>query len=371
MKIALITIHNVTNYGAILQAYATKEVLSKFGEVKIINYQKKHLSSHMDLVRFEMSVHGMKRLVHDLLNFFARRKLISKFKNFIQSSFDLTSKIHDNQDFNDELGDFDLYVCGSDQIWNPSIVSSSMDLDPIYFLSFAPKGAAKISYASSIGHHYFNDAEEEVVQKLLKDFRHISIREEDGKQKLLKIFPRMEIDVVLDPTLLLSKTEWLHKFGILESINPHEKYILVYSVPRTELIRKAINYFSKKLGYKVYSIDKMLLPLTKVDKHINDADPIDFIKLFSNASFVITDSFHGLCFAINFEIPFVAVSSNKVGNRQENLLALLGINEEDALARSETDFDKIPLNLEFNSIRKKLEFYREKSMNYLENSVTD
>ncbi|MEH6704702.1 MAG: polysaccharide pyruvyl transferase family protein [Galbibacter orientalis] len=369
MKIALITIHNVTNYGAILQAYATNEVLSSYGEVTVINYQKKHLSSHMDLVRFEMSIRGLKWVIHDTLNIFARYKMISRFKSFIKATLSLSKLIEDNDNFNDVTFNYDVFVSGSDQIWNPSIVSESKSIDPVYFLSFAPLGSKKISYASSIGHHSFTKIEKIEVMKLLKDFSHISVREKDGRQKLAEILPEREIEVVLDPTLLLSKNDWLHKLKLNNLEVPKEKYILVYSVPRTELIRKAVDYFSKKLNYKVISIDKMLMPLTKVDNHVNNAGPREFIQLYANASFVISDSFHGLCYAINFEKPFVAVSSNKVGNRQENLLALLQIKEKDVLVRSEDDFKNISSEMDFTNVRKKLQHYREKSMDYLKIAI--
>lgn len=371
MKIAIITIHYVTNFGAILQAYATKEIFSKYGEVKIINYQKRYLNRHIDLIRFEPSLRGIKWLLHDLLNFSSRYKMVSKFKSFIDSSLNLTSRIQEHDNFGTEFSEFDIYVCGSDQIWNPGIISSTSVLDPVYFLSFAPKGSKKISYASSIGHHHFTEEEKMDVKKMLSDFSHISIRENDGKKKLLEIFPNKNVEVVLDPTLLLTKEEWLQCTRIPQNDESRERYILVYSVPRTKLIKKAVAYFSKKLNYKIVSIDKMLFPLTKVDVHVNNAGPREFLELFANASFVISDSFHGLCFALNFEVPFVAVSSNKVGNRQENLLALMEVDEGKVLARNENDFDKIQLDLNFDGIRNKLQHYRQNSISYIKNSVNN
>lgn len=369
MKIALITIHNVTNYGAILQAFATNEILSRYGKVEMIDYQKNHLSNHMDLIRFNLSFRGFKMLVHDVLNLRSRYKMVSRFKRFIEDNMILTKNFSSEQLTMGKASGFDLYVCGSDQIWNPEIVSADKTLDPIFFLSFAPKGVTKISYASSTGHHIFNEEEKQEVKKLLHDFKNISIREKDGQDQLLKIFPDREINLVLDPTLLLSKKEWLMKFNIAE--NQHgEDYILVYSVPRTSLIKKAISFFAEKLNLKVVSIDKMLLPITNGVDHINHAGPIEFLQLYANASFVISDSFHGLCYALNFEKPFVAVSSNKVGNRQENLLALLGI--DDRLVKDEADFLEISVDLDYNKgISEKLNLLREKSLEYIDSSISE
>ena len=83
MKIALITIHNANNYGAVLQSYATKKILSDYGEVSIIDYDNKHLGHHLDLVRFSVSIHGVKMLIHDILRLSSRIKAVNKFKSFI------------------------------------------------------------------------------------------------------------------------------------------------------------------------------------------------------------------------------------------------------------------------------------------------
>ena len=257
MKIALVTIHNVTNYGAILQAYATKIALSKYGEVNVIDYQNQYLNKNMHKVRFEASVHGVKMLVHDLLNLSWRTRLLSRFKNFADTNLNLTTTLGDKDLLEGKLSKFDVYVCGSDQIWNPVVVSPIDKIDPIFFLSFAPVDAKKFSYASSIGHHHFTQVEKKQVKSLLDKFKMVSVRESDGKKKLEEIIPDKEIFHVVDPTLILSKKEWYSLFNVQQN---NEKYILVYSVPRTDLIKKAIGYFSQKMGLKIVAIDRMFFP---------------------------------------------------------------------------------------------------------------
>ena len=213
MKIALITIHNANNYGAVLQAYATKKVLSQYGEVSTIDYDNRFLAHHLDLIRFAPSVHGMKMLIHDLLRLPSRVRAVKRFRTFVNENMNLSKKLSADELIKGKAGEFEVYVCGSDQIWNPSIVNPDNRIDPIFFLSFAPKEAKKISYASSIGHHHFNDEEKEEVRNLLEDFTTISTRESDGVVKLQEILPDREINHVLDPTLLLSKEEWLKKIN--------------------------------------------------------------------------------------------------------------------------------------------------------------
>lgn len=367
MKIALITIHNANNYGAVLQAYATKKILSQHGEVSTINYNNRFLNHHLDIFRFDISVHGIKMLIHDILRLPYRIKAIGRFKNFIKSNMNLTQKLTADELLQGRAGKFDIYLCGSDQIWNPEIVSADKTIDPIFFLSFANQGAKKLSYASSTGHHSYTGEEKKELAKLLEDFTLITTRESDGVQKLQEILPTRDIHHVLDPTLLLSQDEWLEVLDIKPQ-EPKEQYILVYSVPRTELIRKAIDYCTDKLNMKVVAIDQMLFPLSKkINTHIKDAGPKEFIELYANASFVITDSFHGTCFAVNFGKPFVSVSAGKRANRIISLLSLLHINER--LVHSEDEFGGVDYKIDSDKILKKLNSARKKSLDLLKYSI--
>ncbi|WP_437371610.1 polysaccharide pyruvyl transferase family protein [Maribacter litoralis] len=363
MKIALITIHRVTNYGAILQAFATKTVLSKYGDVTTIDYKNRFLTRHMDYVRFEPSFHGLKMIVHDILNFKSRFKLIRKFEKFLFSNMNL-SKVMDKTDLESGKADgFDIYVCGSDQIWNPLIISRNKSIDPIFFLSFVDKSKIKFSYASSIGNHEYNDEQNKIVSELLLSFNSISTREKNGVKKLNNLVDDKEIYHVLDPTLLFNKQEWMNSFAIKKSNNT-EKYILVYSVPRTELLKKAIKFYRDILGYKVVSVDKVMLSLPFVDTHIKDAGPIQFIEIFSKASFVITDSFHGTCFALNFQIPFACIYIENKTNRQESLLGQLKVS--DRIIYKEEDFSNLTLNQDFSQIEIELSKLRKASLDYID-----
>lgn len=366
MKIALITIHRVNNYGAVLQAYATKIALSKYGEVSTIDYNNRHLSQHLDLVRFAPSIHGFKMFAHDILRLRNRTKMLKSFRDFITSNMNLTKPYSAQELIDGKASGYDLYVSGSDQIWNPIIVSPNTTIDPIFFLSFVEKNVNKIAYASSIGNYNFNDSEKIVVNDLLSSYNYISTRESGGKKKLEEIIPKKEIYHVVDPTLLLSRKEWLNVFNLKEK-EPKEKYILVYSVPRTELLKNAVKYYSEKLNLKVIVIDSMLIPVTRIGEHIKDAGPKEFIELYSNASFVISDSFHGTCFATIFAKPFASVVSKVRSSRVVSLLNLLDLN--DRLIYDESDFSNLKLDIDVNKLEKNLTKIRLESLQYLDTSI--
>jgi len=367
MKIALITINRSANYGAVLQAYATQKVLSQYGDVKIIDYHNKHLAHHLDLIRFSPDVHGILKFLHDMLRFPFRWIAVSRFRKFFDQYLKLTRRYTEDQLYRGEAGVFDVYVCGSDQIWNPDIVTENARIDPIFFLDFAPKDSEKISYASSIGHHHFSPSEQIEVKKYLENFSMVSTREADGLEKLKGLYRSGHIHHVLDPTMLLSKKDWKEHFDLHENLS-NEKYILVYSVPRTELIREVINYVSKITGYRIVTIDQMLFPVGKTDKHIRTAGPVEFVDAFLNATFVITDSFHGTCFAVNFEKPFLSISAGKRSTRIRSLLAQLDLSSR--LISSSHDLTEALIELDYEKPSVELNKNRQRCLNLLEKAFS-
>lgn len=366
MKIALITIQHSDNYGAVLQAFATKTILSKFGEVKTIYYDNKFVTQHLDVIRFKPTTHGLKMFAHDLLRIVPRKRMVKKFEAFIELNMNLTTKITAKNLLSGKLDKFDAYICGSDQIWCPACINEDKDIDPIYFLEFAPQKSKKISYASSMGAIELSDSKLNQVKSLLSDFHAVSVRENDAKTLLTTLLEK-PVNQVLDPTFLLSKQEWFKAINVTEEPKSDEQYILVYTAPRMPLIKNAITFFSKKLGLKVVAIDKMLLPLGKLDKHIKDAGPCDFIQLFANASFVITDSYHGVCFSINFGKPFAAIAPGNRVNRIESLLSLLNIDMR--IVNNEEEFKNIPIDIDDEKIQLQLSAARAESIKFLTKSL--
>lgn len=363
MKILLVTIHNAVNYGAVLQTFAMKKILENYGEVEVLNYDNKHISIDFQLIRVKLSIHGFLGLMKDIFRIIPRKKVLTKFNDFLNKNFKLTELVDKNTI--NKIKKFDIYVAGSDQIWNPKCVSENSTLDSIYFLSFAPANSNKTSYASSFGSYIFNTSEEENIKDLLKDFHTISVREIGSKNYLENILNR-EISHVLDPTLLLNKEQWINSFGLKEK-KEKEKYILIYSVPKTKLIEKVAKYIKEKLNLKIIAIDQGLTTVATVDKQIRDAGPIEYLDLFLNAEFIITDSFHGTCFSLNFNKNFISVAPGIHSNRIESLLTLVGLKSQ--LVTNENDLHNISNNLFYDKINMKIDKIRENSINYLDNMI--
>lgn len=359
MKIGLITIHRANNYGAFLQAFATQESLKKFGDVEIIDYKNDKLESSFDLIRVNsLSLKGLLGSIKDILRILPRYRVINKFKLDINNKYNLSKRL-DNADLHSYAKDnYNVLVSGSDQIWNPVCVSETDLLNPVYLLNFGDDNTKRISYASSMGAFEVDEKNSPLLIESLKKYKYISVREEERKVEIEKYINKPVVHV-LDPTLLLNSSEWLSQFPEKSKrVNNliKKKYILFYSVPKVKETRNVLDYFSKLTGYEIISIDQDIYPFYKADTKIRDASISEFLHLFNNAKYIITDSFHGVCFSLIFRKNFYAVSPGKLSNRITSLLSVIGlsdrlINGVDVLKENEIN----NINYNLNGIENKIE----------------
>jgi len=244
MKIALVTIHKANNYGALLQAYALQEVLKSFGEVDLVDYDNEYLSVTLNPVRFVWTFHGLLGMGKDLCRLFPRYRLVNKFKKFMSERFAMTPAYKQPELLANKLAGYDCYVVGSDQVWNPACVSLKALLDPVYFLEFAPEGARKISYASSVGGYVYSDQEEVEVKKYLHSFSAVSVREKNTQQYLTNLGIK-EVEHVLDPTLLLDMGQWE---ALIKKEPLHGTLYIVIFRPQVALGSSCCRLFFQKTG---------------------------------------------------------------------------------------------------------------------------
>ncbi|HUE91179.1 polysaccharide pyruvyl transferase family protein [Pseudomonas sp.] len=340
-KIALVTIHNAGNYGASLQAFASQEVLSRFGAVEIIDYRSDYLSINTKLFRFSFKFRAMLRVGKDVFRFFNRRRILGKFNDFTRSKLCLSAPYTTKELYSATL-DYDYYVSGSDQIWNPTIVSEVDALDPIFLLDFVESGR-KVSYASSAGSYVFTAEKANLISAYLSTYHAISVREKTLSDRLESLLG-FDVPSVLDPTLMLTKHEWLRamSLGQAQKKNP---FILVYALKPDRLFCDVVGYISAKLGLEVITIDQSPFLKFKSDQHIKDAGPEQYINYFATADFVVTNSFHGTVFSTNFNIPFVSVKPIHGQNRITDFLKLVGLSER--FIQDIRDVEKISLDVSF------------------------
>lgn len=335
MKIKTITCHDVYNAGAGLQAYALSTYLSNLGhDVEIIDYKPDYLSKHYSFTRIDnrynkpiiRELYLLAKFPHRLKAYFSKRK--KNYDNFKKNYLKVTSKQYiSNDDLKNSLPQADIYIAGSDQIWNPNFPNGK---DPAFYLNFVPDDKIKASYAASFSIDRIPDELKETIKNHIHRLDYVSVREKSG----LNILNSMDITdtyLVLDPVFLLSKSHWE---SITDSTVSKDKYVLVYDFDKSDVVKNVAEKIAKNKGIKIYSI----FDNTYADKTFQYGGPLDFISLIKNAEYIVSNSFHATAFSIIFEKQlFVINRKENLNSRMYDLTKSLGI--ENRLITDENDID--------------------------------
>lgn len=376
-KTGIITILNVNNYGAELQAFALHHKLKLMGyDNEIINYlyykNPEYKSEKLSQPLIKTSIkNSLKDLVLKWLDKYSAfkypeiaKKRKQRFDDFHKNNT-ATSPVYKSYSelYNAKLN-YDNYIVGSDQVWNPN---NGTNMAP-YYLTFAPENANKVSYASSFGIANVNQTYYPQYKKWINNLSHISTRESDGVD-IIKNITGKDATHVVDPTLLLSKNEWENLMVPYEAKEP---YILFFIFKKNTYAEELAYKIQKKTGYKIIRVCKNEMPLESDDKILNirDFGPLEFLGLYSGASIVLTTSFHGSIFSLIFEKPFYTITpaSKNNNSRQESLMAV--VNLKDRLLREGDDVDLDQVNdINFEDVKKKLDKQIGISIEFLKNAL--
>lgn len=317
MKVGMITFHNGSNYGASLQTYALQETLRElYQEVCIINYKNPFIMQGLNRIRLGKSLRYIYFTISDVINYKSNGIKIKRFYNFFEKYYNLTKLMDKHQLINTDLN-CDLYVSGSDQIWNPLLNDI---VDESYFCQFSGV-KNRIAYASSIGNYKFTNKEwNAAIQEYLKSYNKISVRENaDLIHQHVGLLP----ETVIDPTLLLTIDDWKNKFKLTSRA---EEYVLVYAMGNSKKILAFAKRVAQEKGCKIKYIGNELRSDRNVI-YIKEAGPIEFVDLFYNALYVVTNSFHGTAFSVNFRKQFASIYNEKSPQRAEQFLDNVGLNK--------------------------------------------
>ena len=362
------------NYGSILQAFALQKYLENDlnQEYVIINQYSKKMASASNLVK-KLKEYGLKTTFKRLVGRFGLPKLRKRVQNlqeFVDANLYTTDMVYSEENIADANKEFDGFICGSDQIWNPANTS----LDSMYWLKFVNKGKLKISYAPSIG---IEDAEMETRVKIkenLIDFDALSSREESGTRLINDILQNEVCTTVADPTFLVEKKVWE---GISNYRIYKNKYIFAYILRGTKKDREAIERFSKSKNIPIVTIPFLdgehMVPydLKFGDIKLWEASPTDFISAIRNAEYVFTDSFHCMVFSCFFHKAFYVLP--KKGKLQ--MSRILGL--QDLLSTGNRvissgfnvdEIDKMP-NIDWEKVEMRIKQYRNSSRIYLRDAI--
>ena len=325
MQIKIITCHDVYNHGASLQAYALQTYLSSLGhDVEIIDYKPDYLSGHYSLSavfnpKFDKPVVKQLYLLAKLSGRLVALKRKKIFDEFTFHYLNLTpNRYHNNEELKANPPKADVYIAGSDQIWNTLFKNGR---DAAFYLDFAPKAARRITYAASFATQDVVDEYKPFVSKMLQGLDKISLREKISLP-LLASLGRADSVAVCDPVFLLSQQQWNDLLP--KSEEKHEPYLLVYDSDGSERLKEAAIKIAKQRNLKIYNISACLL--SYADKDYWCSGPLDFVRLIRDAKFVISNSFHATVFSLIFHREFCVVNrSEAINERMYSLLEQYGL----------------------------------------------
>ena len=298
MKICTITCQNADNHGARLQCYALVKHLQKQGHtVEVIDYRPDYMR---DPELWYWPGFSLKQWAKLFLQFSYRRRNVLRHQSFDEFSkkyIPLTRIYHNIEELREDPPKADMYMAGSDQIWNTTFRNGT---DPGYYLDFGSKDVRRESFAASFATTEIVPSAREFVKENLKRFDKITVREQSG----LKILEDLGYHGTLqdDPVFMLSAEEWDE---IADGTGEGEKYVLVYDFYADKKIKKEAQLIAAEKKCKVYAIGPMDLPYA--DKNFVCSSPETFVALIKNATYVVSNSFHGTVFAMIYHVPFKVV----------------------------------------------------------------
>ena len=360
-KVGIMTFHWASNHGAILQAYALQTYLTKklSCDVKIINYcPRNHEKKFMNCIKIlhpSITIRNIKELIKE-------KKLI----DFRNEYLFLTKRYYSQNELINENFDFDVLICGSDQIWNPYFTSFGEGCPTYaYYLNFGKENCSRIAYSVSFGCENYPKHVMSLTKKYKENFDYLSVREDSGIN-ILNEEGFVNVVKTSDPTLLIDREDY-------EKLIPYDLF------SKKENNAKVICYVLRKQNKKTQKIINQLintLSCNKMIKSIENTSMSDWLSSIRNAEFFITNSFHGVMMSLIFHTDFFVVleSGNRAGmnDRLITILDIVGLTNRIIDSR---DSKKIvesikKTDIDWDYVDKKLSDFSFSSKKFLNNAIT-
>lgn len=379
MRVGIVTIyHRNYNHGGLLQAFALQQVIEQMGYYcEVLTFDSPMLSR----LRQRLT-HYTPRQVYNVFSSKIKNRFLSSsekreimrsrkqaFEDF-ESTIRHSSYIKTGR-FAEKALDYDVVVCGSDQVWNPAWWNSIRLLE-----GFDGSDVKKVSYAASIGRTSLSNKDSQRLKRSLSDFKHVSVREQSAVDLVQSICGgEFTVTLTLDPTLLLDRSEWLSLLNVTEELRiPIEPYAFIYMVDKqNSYTRRAIQICEESGMKSVVVSGKDYIEFKSENVTVlNDCKPSEWVKLIDRAEVVLTDSFHGTAFSVNFNKPFWCFrrphSSIVSDDRQEGFLRRMGL-EKRIIEPSKINTLRAEDDIEFTKSNAKLQSDKKASLEYLAESI--
>ena len=314
MKVGIVThYYHSENYGGNLQAYALCRVVQGLGhEVEQISYKRPKAKGFLRFVKRNLLK------AKDNIRFCTARNLKKRRNAFLSFNDSIPhSEVYEGDAIYDCGSRYDAFITGSDQVWHPYAVCDA------YLLKFAPPNKIKLSYAASVAKDSIGDNLKRRYASALATYNAVSVREENAVP-LIQELCKQSVELTLDPTLLLTKENWLE---IAEPSGIDQKYAFCYFLGDSAEQRRLVEAFAKKNNLKIVTLPHLLGKARRVDNRFGDiklydVTPKRLLSLINDAEVVFTDSFHATVFSCLFEKKFFVFHRAHHGSMSSRIYTL-------------------------------------------------
>ncbi len=384
MRVGILTIHKLNNYGSVLQAYALQSTVNKLGfRGEIIDYSVHHTPT----VLLGYAIHACREqglrllaisIFHYGIEFIQQRigkltrhdshciPMSEIFDEFRDSHLVLSRESYSPEKLRLNPPDYDIYISGSDNVWLADNRFGISDGAARYYLDFVPENKTTTSYAPSMGDPNVSDRHLERFKSLLENIDFLSVRETSTAEFICQITGRV-VTTVCDPTLLLSREEW--DILLPEKVSPasEKPYLLVYVI-------HPLDFDSPAFQFSRYISQKLGLEIINIGYHFNEGKPVysnvtvsEFLTYFKNASLVVTNTFHGTIFSIIYRKSFYAFKPRAGPTRISDLLSTVGLSGR--FVQSELEAQKLSPELDYCDVEGKIQKFRRDSLLWLQTAL--
>lgn len=366
MKVAVITRHSIFNYGSLLQTIATEASIEELGyECEIIDYQRNdedyHKIADVLVKKTKWNKNWALRTIYKLIQSPKFRMMGKHFEKLRNGVINTTKVYHGLDELRQDKPTADIYMTGSDQVWGP--IGDDI-YDPAYFLDFTDPEDICVSYAASFGKTNFTKKILTDFQKQLKKYDELTVREKSAVD-IIKKLKFQNVEQVLDPTLLHDSSYWSK---MIRDEMPKD-YILIYQLHNNAQMMEYAYNLAKKTGLQLITMSSTAQHLAhRGSTHVFMPTLSEWLGYIKNARFMITDSFHGTAFAINFNTQFVNVLPEGTATRNQSILELTGL--QNRVVTNYEDFSPFENQIDYNSVNNVIQEKRKESLEILEKMLS-
>lgn len=380
-KVGLCLAFKGTNYGMLLQAYATQQIVEAYGfDTEIIDYRSgrnkgikpSFAAMHVAITKILDKVlarkNGINTEAYDEMHIQNINKRKDSSKSFSDKYLHNIVKCNGITELKEKSKEFYAVLVGSDQLWLPDMAVTNF-----YTLRFAAPGVRRISYATSLGVSSYPNYAKKAAGDYWKEIDFLSVREEQGREIIQSIID-IPVEIVADPTYLLTREEWLERIPERKIVD--DGYILCYFLGNTDKFVEFAKRFAKSKNLRLVSIlsnECNSNDYSVFDEVLIGRGPEEFINLIRNASYVLTDSFHGLAFSVINEKQFYIFYRNRPEVKQsrhsriDNIVKLWDVQD-----RLIIDPENAPVTndiIDYEVVGRKVDSFRKESIHFIEKAL--